>query len=94
MAESTATPWTLASHPDDVAACSGAVGVGVTAGQWADPELAALVAPPVTVSAAGVRAPGRHRLALAPFPVPVPAPIPVAERLPTWRDLAGALAPA
>ncbi|NUT34045.1 MAG: hypothetical protein HOV79_13335 [Hamadaea sp.] len=119
MAEQSTAPWTLTSDPSDVAACRGRARIGVTAGLWDDPELAALVAPPVTVSA-WVAAPpipqGRHR-ALDAFPLTAftPGPIAVAPsalsgpaadarpwtqpgaaeaELPTWRDLAGALAPA
>jgi hypothetical protein len=121
MAEQNTSPWTLTSHPSEVAACRGRARFAVTASTWSDPELAALVAPPVTVQAFGVEKPrrdlGRHRAmdratgtVFAPFivshPLPEAAqPIPEAARplpeaaqrmpeLPTWRDLAGALAPA
>jgi hypothetical protein len=88
MAETSVAPWTLNSDARDVAACSGAARLGVTRGEWDDPDLAALVAPPMTVSAF-TTANGRHRAVFV-----TQAPAPQAESLPTWRDLAGALAPA
>ena len=110
MAEQNTSPWTLTSHPSEVAACRGRARFAVTVSTWSDPELAALVAPPVTVQAFGTeraqRDLGRHRATdrvFAPFmiaqPLPEAAgPLPEAAQpipdLPTWRDLAGALAPA
>jgi len=107
MTEQNTSPWTLTSHPSEVAACRGRARFAVTASTWSDPELAALVAPPVTVQAFGTeraqRDLGRHRATdramntvFAPFIVAQPMPEaaqPIPE-LPTWRDLAGALAPA
>jgi hypothetical protein len=86
MAENNAAPWTLPCHPTEVAACCGQAGYTVSLGSWADPELAELLAPPVTVRA--LRESGRHWAAEI-----------IAQRIPhyyvpTWRDLAGALAPA
>ncbi|MEV6966276.1 hypothetical protein AB0M47_14265 [Hamadaea sp. NPDC051192] len=85
MAENNAAPWTLRVHPAEVAACRGTLHFDVRPGQWADPELVDLLAPPIVVRAHLGN--GRHRASEA-----------LAQRIPhyvpTWRDLAGALAPA
>jgi len=82
MAENNAAPWTLTAHPAEVAACRGGTRFAVTPGQWADPELADLVAPPVVVRTVAKN--GRHRAEIITQRIP--------HYVPTWRDLAGALA--
>ncbi|NUR71904.1 MAG: hypothetical protein HOU81_13860 [Hamadaea sp.] len=85
MAENNAAPWTLVVHPTEVAACRGAIRFDVRPGEWADPDLADLVAPPIVVRAQFAN--GRHRaVEIQPQRIP--------HYVPTWRDLAGALAPA
>lgn len=96
MAEHNSSPWTMTSHPAEVAACATSTRYAMSRGTWPDPALADLVAPPVTMTAFVTRAaeavtlvrqPGRHR-ATGGRSGRVPPD------LPTWRDLHGALAPA
>jgi hypothetical protein len=96
MAEQNASPWRMTCHPSEVAACTTSTRFSITRGTWADPDLADLLAPPVTVTAsnsgkptATVRQPGRRRASLGPFDPPGR----LAAELPTWRDLVGALGP-
>lgn len=102
MAEQNTSPWTLTSHPGEIAVCRGRARYAVTPAAWDDPELAALVAPPVVVSAAPVAAPAAFPAAERRPMITAAIPQPGRHRatawetaeLPTWRDLAGALAPA
>lgn len=91
MAEQDASPWTMTCHPSEVAACTTSTRFSMSRDDWADPALADLVAPPVTLTAFTTRAteavgilrrPGRHR---APNGPPLRATS-------TWRDLDRALA--
>lgn len=56
MADSAAEPWRTRPGPQSVAACTGTSVVEVHGGSWAcvapglSPEVAAMLAPPVTVS--------------------------------------------
>lgn len=50
MAEQNPAPWTLTCQPAEVAACTARTRFSMTRGTWADPALAALLAPPVTVT--------------------------------------------
>jgi hypothetical protein len=86
MAEPHKSPWTLTSHPVEVAACASAGTYGITRQAWGDPELADLLAPPVTVTiAVGTAQKGRYRTVFAQ---------PLRQmNLPTRRDPAGVLAP-
>lgn len=97
MAEQNASPWTMTSHPAEVAACTPSTRFSMSRGNWADPALDDLVAPPVTVTAFTTRAAeavtilrqaGRHRAPSGPFEPPARGDAVV----PTWRDLDRALA--
>ena len=66
MAQTHNSPWTMTCDPSEVAACTTSIRFSVTRGAWADPALADLVAPPVTVTAFTIREavprrPGRDR---------------------------------
>lgn len=97
MTEQNAAPWTLTSHPAEVAACTASICFSISRGVWPDPILVALLAPPVTITAFAIRAteavallrqPGRHRAPSGPFEPPGRA----AAEVPTWRRLDRALA--
>lgn len=97
MAEHNSSPWTMTCHPAEVAACTTSTRFSMIRGDWADPALADLVAPPVTITAFTTRTteavtilrqPGRHRAPAGPFEPPARDDAEV----PTWRDLDRALA--
>lgn len=94
MADQNAAPWISTYHPAEVAACIAPTRFSMSRGAWADPTLAALLAPPVTVTvtrftARGaeavvlLRQPGRHRAPSGPFEPPGRA----AADVPRWRQL-------
>jgi hypothetical protein len=96
VAENNRSPRTAAGRPAGADTYATSTLFSMSRGTWPDPALAELIAPPVTVTAYAAEAapparrPGRHRAPGGPFEPPARH----AADLPTWRDLAGALAPA